>query len=409
MASHGIRSLGNGAKWYLVATLINMIGNGMLFGFLFIYFTDVLGFSSSWAGVLTSQTAVLALLVSSLGGWLADRVGAKRALQGSLVFASFAYGLFVITESLASAFVVTALGGFAQGLIGPAQNAFASVLVRPDQRPLISSWVRIALNIGAAIGIAGAGFFLDTDRPSTFDIAFLANAVTFVAYALITTILHPLQSEVEGAESQRSMGRGSYRDVFRDRFYVRLLPLDLAAGVMFGMVFLVMPTTFLKRLGATERVVGLVATSGAVAVIVTQLAITRLVRGRARLLALAAMFVAFLVAFLFGMMSVGRSLFAAAWLVVAAQCIGGLGEALLGPTRGPLTADLAPPQLLGRYFGLQMMMFQGGFGLSSAIAGVALDFSLRGTWVFGAVLAALGVAWAVRLDRLVPAAFRLSP
>jgi MFS family permease len=402
----GVRSLGRGAQWYLVATLVNMIGNGMLFGFLFIFFTDVLQLSSAWAGALMTLVAVVGLAMASVGGWLADRFGPKPALLFAFAFASVVYALYALVSSLPAALVVTILGGVAQGLMGPAQNAFASVLVTPAQRPLISSWVRIALNIGAGIGIAGAGFFLKTDRPGTFDVMFLGNSVSFLGYALIAVFLHPVRTADPAAELAPV---GSYREVFKDRFFVRLLPLDLAAGMMFGLVFLVMPTTFLKRLGASEKMVGLVATSGAVAVIVTQLAVTRLIKGRARLLALAVMFVMFLLAFVFGIVSVGQSLVGAAWLVVGAQCIGGLGEACLGPTRGPLTADLAPPQLLGRYFGLQMMMFQGGFGLSSAIAGVGLGISFRGTWMFGAVLAAVATVWAVRLDRIVPRAVRLSP
>ncbi len=412
----GVRSLGRGAQWYLVATLVNMIGNGMLFGFMFIYFTDVLRLSSAWAGGLMTLVAVVGLATASVGGWLADRIGAKQALLVSFVFASGVYALYALVDSLLTAFVVTALGGLAQGLMGPAQNAFASVLVTPEQRPLISSWVRIALNIGAAIGIAGAGFFLDTDRPVTFDVMFLGNSASFLGYAVIALFLHPMRVESEvRSETQRAdvtanaATESSYRAVFADGFFVRLLPLDLAAGMMFGLVFLVMPTTFLKRMGASEKMIGLVATSGAVAVILTQLAVTRLIKGRARLLALAVMFFMFLIAFLFGIASVGQPLVAAAWLVVGAQCVGGLGEACLGPTRGPLTADLAPPHLLGRYFGMQMMMFQGGFGLSSAIAGFGLAVSLRGTWVFGAVLAIVAMVWAVRLDRLAPKAVRLSP
>ncbi len=404
-SADGVRSLGRGAQWFLVATLINMIGNGMLFGFLFIYFHDVLKLSSAWAGALMAIVAVVGLAMASVGGWFTDRIGAKPALLFAFVFAAGVYGLYALVDSLTSALLVTILGGVAQGLMGPSQQAFSAVLVTPAQRPLISSWVRIALNIGAGIGIAGAGFFLDADRPATFDLMFIGNSVSFLGYAVIASFLHPLVKTAAGAASES----GSFREVFADRFYVRLLPLDLGAGLMFGMVFLVMPTTFLKRLGGSEKMVGLVAASGTIAVIVTQLAVNRFVKGRARLLALAVMFVTFLVAFGFGVLSVGQSLVASAWLIVAAQCIGGLGESCLGPTRGPLTADLAPPHLLGRYFGLQMMMFQGGFGLSSAIAGIGLDISLRGTWVFGAVLAVLGIGWALRLDRIIPPNVRLSP
>jgi hypothetical protein len=86
-----------------------------------------------------------------------------------------------------------------------------------------------------------------------------------------------------------------------------------------------------------------------------------------------------------------------------------VGEAFLGPTRNPLTADLAPPDLMGRYFGLQSMMFSGGFGLANGLGGVGLDISFRGTWIVGGLAAASAVAWSLRLDHTIPTAVRLSP
>ena len=40
-------------------------------------------------------------------------------------------------------------------------------------------------------------------------------------------------------------------------------------------------------------------------------------------------------------------------------------EAVLGAVRQPLTSDLAPPELIGRYFGLMTMVFQGCGNISS--------------------------------------------
>ena len=101
---------------------------------------------------------------------------------------------------------------------------------------------------------------------------------------------------IEPGSSRTEKSTAGYRDVIRDRFYVRLLPVDLALGTMFGLAFMVMPTTFVKRLGASEKVVGLIVMSGAVAVIVTQVGISRIVRGRARMLALALMSALFAIA-----------------------------------------------------------------------------------------------------------------
>lgn len=402
------RSLPSGAKRFLAATLCNMIGNGMLFAFVFIYFHDVRGFSGAWTGSIMTAGSITGLVFMSFGGWVADHLGAKPALLISVAAASIAFGLYPLASTLPIAFAVSIAAGFVQGLTYPAQNAFTSLIVEPHQRPLVSSWMRIFLNVGAAIGATVGGFLVRVDSPSSFTVMFLLNVATFVAYFVIVWTIRPLIVVQPGSQRTEETSAG-YREVLADKFFVRLLPVDLATGTMFGMAFMVMPTTFLKRLGASEKVVGLAVMSGAIAVIVTQVGVARLVRGRARMRSLAVMSLLFVTAFAFGVGSVGQSLGVALACVVAAQVIGGVGEAFLGPTRAPLTADLAPPELLGRYFGLQSMMFQGGFGIATAVAGAGLDVSLRGTWIVGGVLAAAAALWCLDLDRRIPSGVRLSP
>jgi MFS family permease len=367
-APNAFASLSPGVRRFLLATLVNMIGNGMLFAFLFIYFTDVRNFSSGVAGWIITTGALTQLVISSPSGSLVDRLGAKRALQIAVVLSTFVFGLYSFTTQVWSALAVSVATGVAQGLSYPAQQAFTNVIVPVHQRPAVSSWLRIALNIGAGIGATLAGFIVRVDRPVTFTIMFFINVATFVVYLfIINTVSVMDDAPTPGAAT------GRFGDVLNDRFFVRLLPLDLAAGVMFGLAFMVMPTTFAKRLGASETTVGLVVLSGTIAVITTQLFVARYVTGRARMHGLAIMFGLFTASFVLGTLSVSQTLTIALALIVGAQVVGGVGEAFLGPTRNPLTADLAPPELMGRYFGLQSMMFTGGFGLANGLGGVGLD------------------------------------
>jgi MFS family permease len=400
----GFRSLPGGAQRYLIATLINMIGNGMLFAFLFIYLTDVRGLSGGAAGWVVGSTWMFTISTSSIGGALVDRFGSKAVLLAGVFASTFASVLYTWTTTVGAALLAAVLAGALQGIVYPSQQAFSAAIVSPEQRPAVSSWLRIALNIGAGLGASIAGLFVSTERPSTYTLMFFLNALTFVGYGLIIATIKPLNRDTSvGA------GTGTYRAVLADRFYMRLLPVDLVAGMMFGLAFMVMPTTFLKRLGATERTVGLVVMSGTVAVILSQLAVAKAVRGRARMVVLSIMFGLFGAAFVCGALSVGQSLAVTVAFIVAAQVVGGFGEACLGPTRNPLTADVAPPELLGRYYGLQSMMFSAGFGLSIAGGGAALDVTLRGVWFAGALAAAAAGAWALRLDQHIPHAARLSP
>ena len=172
-AQHQYGSLPAGAKRFLAATLINMIGNGMLFAFLFIYLNEVRGFSGAWTGAIMTAGSVTGLIVMSLGGCFADHVGSKRALLTAVALAALIFGLYTFATTIRLAFAISIAGGFVQGLTYPAQQAFTSVIVDVRHRPLVSSWLRIFLNIGAAIGRNAL-----LDRPFRFALGFAALKMT---------------------------------------------------------------------------------------------------------------------------------------------------------------------------------------------------------------------------------------
>ena len=89
--------------------------------------------------------------------------------------------------------------------------------------------------------------------------------------------------------------------------------------------------------------------------------------------------------------------------IAVAQVLGGFGEAVLGAVRQPLTSDLAPPELVGRYFGLSSMVFQGSMGLASTIGGVVMQHSLSAVWLIPLVASALGVTGSYALQHRIPA------
>jgi MFS family permease len=115
-----------------------------------------------------------------------------------------------------------------------------------------------------------------------------------------------------------------------------------------------------------------------------------------------------LLAFAITSMSVGVSRWTAIALIAGGQLLGGVGEALLGAIRQPLTSDLAPLPLVGRYFGLAAMVFQGGMGTANAVGGALMDRSLRGIWLVGGLIAAYAMIYSLVLDRQIDPKLALS-
>ena len=85
-----------------------------------------------------------------------------------------------------------------------------------------------------------------------------------------------------------------------------------------------------------------------------------------------------------------------------AQVLGGFGESVLGAVRQPLTSDLAPPELVGRYFGLATMVFQGCMGLANSFGGVVMQHSLSAVWLVPLVASLAGIFASLALRRQIP-------
>jgi hypothetical protein len=148
--------------------------------------------------------------------------------------------------------------------------------------------------------------------------------------------------------------------------------------------------------------------AGAASVVFTQIPTLRWVSGRHRMRSLALMNAWFVAAFALMVLTphVGIGLAIAA--IGVAQVLGGFGEAVLGAVRQPLTSDLAPPELVGRYYGLSTMVFQGSMGLANTVGGIVKQHSISAVWFIPLAASALGVFGSIALQHRIPAHIAVS-
>jgi len=98
--------------WVLFAgTLVNRVG-GFVLVFLAIYLTEVRGLTTTQAGAVISAYGLGAIAGGPLGGALADRIGRRPTLVGSLIAGGasmLVLGLVTRTLSMAIAAAATGL------------------------------------------------------------------------------------------------------------------------------------------------------------------------------------------------------------------------------------------------------------------------------------------------------------
>lgn len=176
---------------------------------------------------------------------------------------------------------------------------------------------------------------------------------------------------------------------------------------MGGFSFLVPP--YAREIGITTRLIGLLLLANASTVVVAQVPIARLAEGRRRVAMMALAGVIFAGACVLVVAAGGVGPEAAYAALVAAVIAVAVGERFFTTVLSPLVAELAPPGLRGRYMAAIGLSWWVGLALAPTLGTQLLGRSPLATFLAAAAVAGTAAASAVRLERRLPDASRLTP
>ncbi|TDC39527.1 MFS transporter [Micromonospora sp. 15K316] len=338
--------------WYLwTGTLINRLGSFVLV-FLAIYLTQERGFSASQAGLVIGLWGVGGAVGTTIGGTLADRWGRRPTLfAAQLGGAVMMLGLGLARPLWAVALGALLLGAFAEA----ARPAFGAMMIDvvPEKDRLrafsLNYW---AINLGFACAAVLAGFAAQAG----YLLLFVIDAATTLVTALIIFTRVGETRRARPVSKGAAAPTGALRTILTDRIFLGFVALNLFAALIFLQHISMLPIA-MGDSGLSPATYGTVIALNGVLIVVGQLFVPRLIRGRSRshVLALAALVTG---------VGFGLTAFAdAAWFYGLTVLIWTLGEMLQSPSNATLIAELSPAELRGRY--------QGVFSLSWQIAGAA--------------------------------------
>jgi MFS family permease len=390
--------------WALLAGEgVAAVGGGMALPFLVVYLHHVRGIALPVAGLALAWLAAVGLLGNPLGGWLADRLGARRTLVSGLVMVAIGGLAAAAIRSPWQAFAATGVIGFGAAVVWPAQEALLATLVDAALRSRAFAMRYATMNFGIAIGGALAAVIADAASPRSFELLFVLQAASFVIYAAIAS---RLPEPAAAGSSEASGGEASFRTLLRDKTLLRILPL-------IALLFAIGYGQYDAAFAAYATGPGGVATSGlaiafaanAATVVLAQLVVCKLVASWRRSRGLATTAAVWAIAWLLTLAAghLGGGAMATAGFA-GALTLFGIGETIAAPMLGPLVNDLAPDALRGRYNGASALASTVGFMLAPLIAGVALAAG-HGDALLLALFAgcAAAVALACRIGRRLPA------
>ncbi len=392
--------------WILQAGgLANMFGNGVIGPFLIIYLHNVRGISLGIAGLVVASSSAAGLVSGFVGGALSDRLGPRRVLSGALVLMAVAFALFPLIREPWQAFGLNVLVGLGSGSFWPSQSTLLSSLTPRERRHAAFAQQRMTMNLGIALGGLVAGAIARTDRPGTFTFLFLLNAVTFLVFVAVLRLVHAPHH----IDAHHEPGR--YADVLRNHVFLRFIVLNVIfIGAGIAVMSELLPPFAKNVAHVSEPAIGVLWFVFAGTVAVGQLPIAKLVEGRRRLPGLALMGVTWAATFV--AVLVGGTWFSGtqAALIFGVAVAGfALGECLHGAIYAPLVVDLAEPRILGRYMAFSSFSWQLGWLVGPAAGGFILQSAPRALWAGAAAICLVASAYALSLERLIPADLHLTP
>jgi MFS family permease len=384
--------------------LLNAFGNGVVLPFLLIYLHNVRGIPFGLAGSAAAVQSAAALASGFLGGTLSDRLGPKRVLVGALLVMTVAFALMPLIREAWHAFAIYSLWGLGSGSFWPAQSALLAGLTPARRRAPAYAIQRLAMNVGVALGGVAAGLIASVKHPETFTVLFVIDCATFLAYVVVL-------ARVRAPQLHEERGSGSWLAVLRDRTFTKFTLLNAAymAGAISLMVEL-LPAFAKNVTGIDEREVGIVFALDAVGIVAFQLPVVKLAEGRRRMRGFALMGViwagSLLAVWVAGTWTRATPAFA---VLAVAMLVFAVGECLHGAIQAPLSVDLAPPQLVGRYLAASSISWQIGWIVGPAGGGFLLQHRPLLLWPLAAGVNICCAAAALGLERRLPVAVRRTP
>ena len=381
--------------WILFAGMaLNQFGMSIVMPFISIYLYVHEGTPATLVGFAMFFSTAVGALFQLIGGEACDRFGRRAVLVGGLLLLIVSFLCLGWSVSVHAPYhfylIFLTLTRVAVGLFKPIPNVIAADIVPPGQRMEAFGVLRIATNIGFAVGPAVGGLMALLSYSSMFYL----TAITSTCYLLI--VLRFIgDTRTCAREERRAGGVGT---ILADRPFMAFAALTFAVAIVYSQMYSPM-SMYAGLRGLTEPEVGMLFAINGLMVVLVQYSVTQ-VADRYRM-TVAMGFGTLLYAIGFGLAAVSGT------FVLLALCIFiiTMGELCYQPALITLTANMSSRDSRGRYQGFSGLMGTLGFAIGPLAGGFLLDSfhsSPEVVWVIVGLAGLLCAAGFIYLKKLVP-------
>jgi MFS family permease len=327
-------------------------------------------------------------LVSVLtGGALTDRLGRRFTLLLSLGGSGTVALLLGLADSIRTFVPLLVLFGFMADLYRPAASSIIGDVLPSWQRASGFAGLRLAVNLGFAVGMSLGGILADWN----WRLLFFGDGITTLAYA---AVVYLFIAETRPAAHAAAAPPGEGASPWSDGVFLQLLAVSFVFAMIFFNHISTLPLTVTGPAGYPARVFGgLVAVNGLVIALFEMGTVDRLRRfRRLRVAALGNL----LAGAGFALTGAGSHW---GWLLLTVV-IWTAGEILTMPFTMAFLTDWAPAERRGRYLSWHGATWSLAIGLNPLLF-LPLQAALgeRAFWPLMLLLAVPGTVMLLRLDR----------
>ncbi len=373
--------------------LISMIGATMIWPFLLIYASKRLDLPLAQIATLMTINAAVGVAFTFVAGPVTDKFGRKWVMVFGLLVNAVIYLFMMRATTYASFAVLMALAGASSPLYRIGADAMIADLIPEIQRLEAFALIRMAKNVGVSMGPAIGGILAAISYNITFSIA--AAGMVFFGFLLIFFAKETLPAQDKDhtifTEAPEKMG---FKYILRDKTFMSMIVTYSLGWITAALMWILLPVYANQNYGIPENIYGLIPTTNALMVIFFQVAVTKQTKRfpPLRMMALGMFFYAIGT----GSVALGSG-FWGFWTSIIVITI---GELIIVPTSSAYVANLAHPDMRGRYMGVYNLAWSFARGAGPVMGGWLSDsFGPPATWYGGLIVGSLSALGLLLLSR----------
>jgi MFS family permease len=337
----------NKEVWYIALIyLINRCGE-MVIPFMSLYLTSELGFSKTQSGIVLFCFGLGALMGSNIGGYLTDIIGNFKVMAISLLGMAICFTCIVLFQEfymLCTWMIITA--SFSS-MFSPAAFSAVSLWGNPENKTRGFSLLRMAINLGVAIGPAIGGFLAGTVG---YRWLFIGDGFTsFLAFIALFFVLGHRNVKKEIIKKEDLVIESPYRD----GILLLFLLFNLFNMIAFFQILFSVPVYFKEIVELDEKWIGIFFTVNGLLVFFLEMPLVYIIEQKNKYFK-PLVGGAFLIGLGYALLALVPNPLVA---IALYSLLVALGEVINFPLIPSLVMRRATEQNQGKYMGVVSMMF----------------------------------------------------